>query len=494
MTAPLPVSLLVNVGVTLTPQAAQSQSLNSLLVLGSSTVIDTVERLRTYPGIDAVAADFGTSAPEYLAAVLWFEQAPQPTDLLIGRWVQSASNGELICGALGNSALAALKAVTSGGFTVTVDGGSAQHLSGLNFSAIGNFNAAAAIISAALTGATCTYSASQNQFVFTSATTGTSSTISFLSAPSLGTDISGLINGTNVSGNGAYEAPGLAAETALSAVELFDLLYGTEWYGVTVAGAVDADHLAIAPYIEAASSPIHTYWVSTQEAGVLSPTSTTDIAAELSALKYSRSGGQYSSSNPYSACSLTGRALTVDYTGNNTAIVLAYKQEPGIVPEIISATQLGALQSKSCNAFLAFNNNTAIIWQGRMFSGIPIDVRTAVDNLSIDIQTAVFNLLYTSPTKVPQTDSGNHQVVTAIEAVLSKYVQNGVLAPGQWNAAGFGSLQQGQWLSAGFYCYAPPIAGQSQADRAARKSVTFQIAAKLAGAIETVKIALVVNQ
>src|SRR5581483_3847152 len=225
-------------------------SVNTALFLGSSTVIDTVQRLRSYATLAAVGQDFASNTPEYLAAALWFGQSPQPQSLYIGRWVQSASHGQLICGALGNSTLAALEAVTSGGFTVTVDGGSAQHLSGLNFSGITNFNGAAAIISAALTGATCAYSATQNQFVITSSTTGTSSTVSFLSAPLSGTDISSLINGTNARGNGAYQAPGLAAETALAAVELFDTEFGSKWYGLVVLGAADSDHEAIAAYIE----------------------------------------------------------------------------------------------------------------------------------------------------------------------------------------------------------------------------------------------------
>ncbi|MCT9017190.1 DUF3383 domain-containing protein, partial [Cupriavidus gilardii] len=46
----------------------------------------------------------------------------------------------------------------------------------------------------------------------------------------------------------------------------------------------------------------------------------------------------------------------------------------------------------------------------------------------------------------------------------------------------------------GYYVYAPPIALQSQADREARKSVSFQVAAKEAGAIHTVDILVNVNR
>jgi hypothetical protein len=78
--------------------------------------------------------------------------------------------------------------------------------------------------------------------------------------------------------------------------------------------------------------------------------------------------------------------------------------------------------------------------------------------------------------------------------VCAQAVVNGLLAPGTWTQAGFGSLNQGDYLSKGFYVYAPPIALQNPADRAARKSVTFQVAAKLAGAIHTVNVLVNINR
>ena len=47
---------------------------------------------------------------------------------------------------------------------------------------------------------------------------------------------------TNTAGNGAYQSNGIAAETALAAVTLFDTDFGQKWYGLAIAGAADADH------------------------------------------------------------------------------------------------------------------------------------------------------------------------------------------------------------------------------------------------------------
>ena len=77
---------------------------------------------------------------------------------------------------------------------------------------------------------------------------------------------------------------------------------------------------------------------------------------------------------------------------------------------------------------------------------------------------------------------------------MARAVNNGLVAPGVWNAGGFGQLQQGQMLSSGYYVYAPLVASQSQADREARKSVPIQVAAKLAGAVHSVNVLINVNR
>ena len=68
----LPVSEVVNVTIEMSPVAAALRNFGAMLVLGTSDVIDTDERLRTYSGVEGIAADFGTDAPEYQAAVTFF--------------------------------------------------------------------------------------------------------------------------------------------------------------------------------------------------------------------------------------------------------------------------------------------------------------------------------------------------------------------------------------------------------------------------------------
>ena len=58
----LSVSSLVNVQVNLASAPAQAQNLTNLLILGSSDIIDTAQRVRSYSTIAAVAADFGSAS------------------------------------------------------------------------------------------------------------------------------------------------------------------------------------------------------------------------------------------------------------------------------------------------------------------------------------------------------------------------------------------------------------------------------------------------
>ncbi|MDQ8033238.1 hypothetical protein CEG14_15585 [Bordetella genomosp. 1] len=487
----LPVSRLINVSINMSPLAAQGANLNTALILGASSVIDPGERMRAYGDIDAVAGDFGTTAPEYLAALLYFQQSPQPAQLQIGRWVKTDS-AAVLRGAVLSAAqkdIAVWNAVTTGAFAIDVDGAT-KTVSGLDFSGATNLNAVAAIVDAALADASVAWNGAQ--FVVTSGSTGVSAALGYAVAPETGTDVAALL-GLNAA-QASVPVAGLAAESAEAAVALFLDRHANSFLGLTFAdaGVSNADHLAVAALIEADQR--HLYAVTTQAPQVLDPVSTADIASQLKALNYRYSMVQFSSANAYAAASLLGRLLTVNFNANNTTITLMYKQEPGIVAETLTSSQANTLQDKRCNVFVAYDNDTAIIQYGVTSSGIFIDSIYNAIWFRNRIQTDVYNLLYQSPSKIPQTDAGNALIAATIEAACDAAVNNGYLAPGVWNSAGFGVIKQGDTLAKGYYVYAPPIASQSQADREARKSVPFQIAAKEAGAIHTVDILVNINR
>ncbi len=268
------------------------------------------------------------------------------------------------------------------------------------------------------------------------------------------------------------------------------------WYGLHLAVPEvdypdDADIIPISAAIEAATVS-RIFAITTAEESILSSSDDTDLASKLKAAKYSRTFIQYSSTSRYAALSAFARAFTVDFNGSNTTITLKFKQEPGVTYETIGTSQANALEAKNCNVYVYYENDTAILEQGVMANGDFFDERHGLDWLQNTVQTADYNTLYTSTTKIPQTDAGTTTRIANIELVLDQAVTNGLFAPGKWTGGPIGQLNTGDTLTKGYYIYAPRVDDQLQADREARKGVPIQVAAKLAGAVHYGSVAITV--
>lgn len=274
-----------------------------------------------------------------------------------------------------------------------------------------------------------------------------------------------------------------AVETLLQAVNA-SLQY-TNWYGLAIADSADlveADVISVAAAIEA-SSLSRILVVTTDDVNVLVAGNTDNIGYKLKAAGYGRTFWQYSSSSKYAAISAFGRAFTVNFTGNNTTITLKFKTEPGVTYETLTTAQAAAIDVINGNVYVYYANDTAIIQQGVMANGDFFDERHGLDWLQNYVQTNLYNLLYTSTTKIPQTDAGVTRLMTNVEASLDQAVNNGLVAPGVWNGGPIGQIQSGDTLTKGYYVYADAVSSQAQSDREARKSPVVQAAIKLAGAI-----------
>jgi len=599
----LSVSDLVSVTVNLSALAAVGRNFGILMIAGDSNVINGLQRYQTFSSIEQVASVFGATAPEYLAANLYFSQSPQPSQCMIGRWLRTATSGQNL-GEILNATqqnIANFNAISTGSMSIAIDG-TTQNLTGINFNGTTNLNGVATAVNAVLTGAVCTWNGSE--FVITSNSSGAgvqaSGTITFTGtgsntdtltvggtsielvtgtptgnevqigatasatagnmytflAASVDTNISKCtyslngavitatyklvgtsgnsfslaksstaitLSGSDLSGGAVPSSVGYAT-TYSSGIDISALLgltsstslslvlgYAAEspvqcataltnltsaFYGLMFAASVmptDQQSLAVSSYIEGLEIT-RLYGVTTQETASLSSLSNTDLGAEMAAAEYDQSMIQYSSSSPYAIASLFGRAFSVDFTAQNSTIDLMYKQEPGVTPENITDSQAAVLEAKNINVYASYNNGTQLIQYGVCSSGQYIDTIQGVDWFQNDVQTQVFNVLYTSTTKVPQTDAGINQLTNACTSACQDAVNNGLSAPGQWNGPSFGSLQTGQYLKNGYYVFAPSVSTQSQSDRDARKSPPIQIALKLAGAVNTVNVLVTVNQ
>lgn len=279
------------------------------------------------------------------------------------------------------------------------------------------------------------------------------------------------------------------SETALQAVTACRVK-NTDWYACYLCGAVKADILAIAPYIEAVE-PGSVFFYTTADADVLAGTPE-NVMLTLKAALYKRSIGQYSTSAD-AAVAIMGYAMGANTGLANTAYTLAYKQEVGVIPEDLTLTQITLLKGQNGNVYINRGNTYNLFEQGIMANGMHFDEIINLDMLKNDIQLAVMDLL-SGISKIPQNEGGITLLVSAITGPCDSALNRGFLSPGVWNAPPILNLNTGDTLSKGYVILTESIDSQSEQDRSARIAPPIYVCIKLAGAIEFVNIQINVNR
>lgn len=284
--------------------------------------------------------------------------------------------------------------------------------------------------------------------------------------------------------------------------------YGRNFYGLVTATAesvTDDEILSIAQIIEAAKDS-HIYGVTITDiasiAGTVYTDDSDDLPSKLKRGQFSRTivfATQYSADaaayrlNKYLSASALGRMFSVNFLGSMTTLTLKFKQAPSLQPTNFNQTQATNLSSRNVNIYAIMDNDTYIIEEGVMASGMWADERHGGDWMQNQVQTEVYNEMYQSK-KIPQTDDGVARLQARIANVLDQAVRNGFVAPGVWRADGFGDLETDTYLEKGYYIYADSVNNQLQSEREKRVAPVIQCAIKLAGAIHSVDIVINVNR
>ncbi len=614
MTNSVDTSDFVSATLTISATATPYQNFSVPIIIGDSSVIDPVQRLRNYSTLSGVSADFGTTAPEYLAAQVFFGQSPTPNQCYIGKWARTATHGLLHGASLTatQQAIANFTGVTTGAFSLFIDG-VPYTVSGLNFSSALNLNGVASTLQtalAALASGTTAIWGSVQRFDIISPTTGVTSSVSYGSAPTAfasaafsgqptasdtltingtavtfvstapagnqvqigaslpvtlaslvallngsadvnlvkssylvvgsalyavakvtgtagnaytivktssvitlsgatfsggsGTDISTLLGLTQAAG-ASTPVVGIAAETPLAAWTACAAA-SNQWYAASFAASTQpatADYVAVAT-ATLASSRKRIFGVTINTSDCLDPTNSSDLASTLQGLNNQRVYWWYDPLNLYGVMTMFGRAATVNFSASQSTITLAYKQAPGLTAAYLTETQFSTLQGKGGNCNIAVDNGAVMIFPGQMadskwlagtkINGTWFDEVHNCDWFLNAVQTDLFNLLYTTSTKIPQTDAGSNIIATVMGKTCVKAANNGMIGPGVWLGPSFGALETYDSMPTGWSIFYPPIATQSTADRTSRVSVPFQMALKLQGAVHSVSLGITVNR
>lgn len=487
----IPVSSVVNVSIAIGatfPARAGFGTLN--IVTAETGVIGIAERIRSYSNLDGVAADWPADSEVVAAATAYFSQQPKPTSLKVSTRYPTAQAGQLRGGAVVDNAanLALFTAISDGSFAISIDG-SAQDITGLDFSADTDLDGVASAIETALqavgsggfTSATCTHDGTR--FYINSGSTGVSSTVSFLTAvsPTSGTDISSLLQMRQGEGT---KTDGVAAETitaSLNAIQNVD----PDWYGLLFTKEVrDLVAINTEDAVEAAANwanaRVKVFFNTTNDLDSYDSVTTTDIGSELQAANLRRVITTFSSyPDQYPSASIAGKAFTVNFNQPNSTITLKFKQLPGITVEKLTQNQKAVLDSKNINALIDVGGNSMFA-ESYMANGVFFDEVHGVDWLQNAIQTNVFGYLYTRDTKVPYTDKGVAALQQQVTNALDEAVRNGLIAPGE--------TIDGDFLPNGYRVTVVPVSDINQSDKEARNYPSISFVVIGAGAIHSVQI------
>ncbi|MES2155468.1 MAG: DUF3383 family protein [bacterium] len=187
------------------------------------------------------------------------------------------------------------------------------------------------------------------------------------------------------------------------------------------------------------------------------------------------------------AAAYLGRGLSVDFTGVGTAITMHGKQLVGIVPDqTVGQTQLNLALTAGIDVYVSIAGVPAVFCSGanKWFDEVYND-----DWFASALQVAGFNFLLPINFKIPQTEEGMSGLKDAYRGICEQAKAAGVIAPGAWTGAVPAGVPQALFRSnianVGYFVFSQPVALQAPADRVARKAPLVQIAAKLAGAIQS---------
>ena len=491
----IPITNVINISVTNVPQGLSEPSVNSLALFTTESP-SNIDEYRIYVTASEVANDYGTDSVTAEMANTIFSQSPNILSgdgrLVIIPLVNSIGAIVGITATSNISAnLANIQAVANGDLRVILNGNNID-LTGLDFTGISDFNDIAEVLQRRLIDVTVTGRA--DGFDLDSKKVGLSSAITFAQLPT------GV--GTDLSVAGMFDAAGQVAVSGNDAQgeSLIDAIARTE-ENVAYVGVItnlemeDAVITSTASAIQSRDMIFVHQFSSTED---LEPvTGICSIVKDSTQFKtrclYYSVGG--SSSNLMKAA-YAGRAFSVNFAGSNTTQTMNLKALTNITPDrLVNQTILTKAKTAGADLYGDVRSLPVVISNGAndYFDNVYNSIW-----LKFALEVAGFNYLKQTNTKIPQTKSGMDGLKGAYGKVCDRGVINQMIGVGlEWNSSEtFGNPEdlKRNITDNGYFIYSRTIAQQPQVDREQRKAPLIQIAVKLAGAIHSSSVLVVIER
>lgn len=217
----------------------------------------------------------------------------------------------------------------------------------------------------------------------------------------------------------------------MDAIEAYEQVNPTKaFYGINIESRVEADILEVAAWTE---PRFKIFGAQTADAGVLDGTAG-NVMEDLAGFGYVRTWCIYHATSTGAdgyldgAWMSKGLGLNLDVPGG--VGIWMYQQLASVTGDNLNPTQVANVYANNGNIYTDAGELT-FTSQGEMAAGEPrfIDVTTTLDWLEKRSQEAILSLLVATQTKIPYTDGGINQVVSAWQGVLDSAVSFGHLSP-----------------------------------------------------------------
>lgn len=376
-----------------------------------------------FAGLDAVGNWFGTESNEYKFADKYFayqsKSGNKPQKISFALHSVAAKAARLY-GKAKATTLDYLKTLTNADITFSI-GGTDYALSSLNFASATSLTEIAGVIGTALAAlttdpvATFAYDATLGRFVLTSETTGAESTIGYATG-SLASTI-----GMSEGSNGAILSDGSAAETGLNAVRASAELTNN-FYSFCFLTDVSGEEESIAAWVKAQN--VRYMW----SLGVTAANAST-MASALA--EYDGVGLTLNSDCVFLPMAI---AAAINYDLPNASVDFMYQQAAGIESSVSNPEDQEAYDAIRVNYYGTTQQagNLISFYQDGKLQGSISSMGVYVNEawLKDALFTSILNMRLALDS-LPATETGLAYIKTAIQEVIEKAQNNGVINAGK---------------------------------------------------------------
>lgn len=431
MTKSIPASYFVSITPGVIGAGGSALDLNGLMLTsGTRTPLGSVLSFSSAAGVSTY---YGASSTEAAAAAIYFagfdNSNVKPGSLLVAQYNTAPVSAYLRGASMAVVSLTALQAM-SGTLTITTDG-TAKTSGTINLSSATSFSNAATIIQAGFTSPNfaVTYDSIAAAFVFTSLTTGASSTITYCTGTLADPLNLRQADGAVLSQGAVAAVPGTFM-TAITGITQnwasFFTLFDPD------NGSGNANKLLFSQWNNSQGNRYAYIAWDTDASPTTTVPATTSLGALLAASSISGTNLIYGVDYTKAAYQ-SGSIASVDFTERNGSTNFAYRMQSGLTPDVTDLTTLTNLIANGYNAYSAVataNQSFQYMYPGSV-SGAYLWLQDYINQIWLNnaLQLALMELL-TGVKSIPYNEPGRALIRAACMDPINAAVNFGAIQPG----------------------------------------------------------------